>query len=914
MADLKFMKTPDNLEGLGRDLGLDIHKTLYTIHQNLKNQKVYDRFPELSPGVQREENAILLTDCYFASLEEKGGLKFSVATASTQSGGKSTASNAILGYPLLPTAVNTTTACPTEIQYDDQPSIHIRYYGDKPGEFIDGPGFQGSHKLKPDLWRELLDYACLCINQEIILPETLQYCADKNLARKDDPPVWSDLQMSPDDPRQVVQLLLILFSTYVGQNNSHPDQKTARVCEQREKLLKAFGVKPNKDFCIQVGWNHPALKKGLVLIDLPGFGSNASENSTSGGEIKRSHDNISLEYLQNTDVVFLFFSPEALAGNIPKILETLLKGERMKYVVSAENRIIPILNKVDMPGAEAQIPFTTTQIRAILGEDLNPPAVYPIAAISGEYRFVEEGLFPIQRTQAYQRGHENYRNEYREDNGVEPSEEQVRLRFSNRLKKAYEHPYPFKDVDGGGHTISLGQWIQLMTTDYLDIMHVLKRMELLNMGLRTNWVIVEKLNGQIAMLRMLKDGGKDLTTKLIDSLESTVMNSLQTFTKQTQDIQYQINVVITSLALEKGEVVRKSYEKAFQTIEEEIMKKVQYQVNQMQPNAAGNYIMDPEECFLEKMKQRARTNRTAYDRMLKEVKEFNVASCLQESEDKLKEMILSVQQDYEKGLGELKDSYHSMEKELENALEQGYRGAVQSVAGTEADEEKRRQEREQFNRIYGGLYQQLKNSILTQVEQFVQAAVNALYEYEGVSDCQKTAVNEAMKLSVAHQDRYREASTKYVESLKGKAIIAEHAFNMPAFQETIKIPFFPADQQKRWAAGAIELFTGSYNRNIDVCLTTLGTNMSSLNKSGLLGSVNGLSAFIEQKIGLGDISVETEITGLEYDKKELILKPVQELMDRIAEKFDALREYDWAAAEISEIEVLRRQLSAAVTG
>lgn len=914
MADLNFMKTPDDLEGLSRDLGLEIHKTLYTIHQNLDHQKVYERFPELASGMRQEDSSILLTNRYFAGLEEKGGVKFSAATASTQSGGKSTASNMILGYPLLPTAVNTTTACPTEIRYSEQPSIHIRYYGDQSGEFIDGPGFQGSHKLKPDLWRGLLEYACLCISQEIILPETLQYYADKNLARKDDPPVWSDLQMSPDDPRQVVQLLLVLFSTYVGQNHSKPDQKTARVCGEREKLLKTFGVKPDKDFCIQVGWNHPALKRGLILIDLPGFGSSASERSTAEGKIKRSHDDISLEYLQNADVVFLFFSPEALAGNIPKILETLLKGERMKCVVSKENRIIPILNKVDISGAEAQIPFTTTQIRAILGEDLNPPAVYPIAAISGEYRFLEAGLFPVQRTQAYQREHENYRSEYWEDNGVQPSEEQVCLRFTNRLKKAYEHPYPFKDVDGGSHTISLGQWIQLMTTDYLDIMHVLKRMELLHMGLRVNWVIAEKINGQIAMLRMLKDGGKDLTKKLIDSLENTVKESLQAFGQQVQDTQYRISAAITDLALEKGEAVQKSYEKAFRSIEDKIMDKIQSQVDKMQANGAGNYIMDPDECILEKMKQRARTNRAAYDQMLKEVKEFNIASCLQDSEDKLKEMIQSVQQDYEKGLRELTDPYHSMAKELEKALDRGYHEAMQSVAGTGTEDGKREQEREQFDRIYGGLYQQLKTSILTQVEQFAKAAITTLYEYEGVSNCQKEAVNAAMALSVAHQERYRDASKRYVESLQGKAIIAEHAFNMEGFQETVKVPFFPARQQELWAAEAIELFTGSYSRKIDGCLITLGNNMNSLNRSGMLGSVNGLGSFIEQKIGLGDMSIEAEITGLEYDKKELILKQVQELMDRTAGKFETLREYDWAAAEIGEIESLRRQLAAAVTG
>ena len=334
----------------------------------------------------------------------------------------------------------------------------------------------------------------------------------------------------------------------------------------------------------------------------------------------------------------------------------------------------------------------------------------------------------------------------------------------------------------------------------------------------------------------------------------------------------------------------------------------------MQANGAGNYIMDPDECILEKMKQRARTNRAAYDQMLKEVKEFNIASCLQDSEDKLKEMIQSVQQDYEKGLRELTDPYHSMAKELEKALDRGYHEAMQSVAGTGTEDGKREQEREQFDRIYGGLYQQLKTSILTQVEQFAKAAITTLYEYEGVSNCQKEAVNAAMALSVAHQERYRDASKRYVESLQGKAIIAEHAFNMEGFQETVKVPFFPARQQELWAAEAIELFTGSYSRKIDGCLITLGNNMNSLNRSGMLGSVNGLGSFIEQKIGLGDMSIEAEITGLEYDKKELILKQVQELMDRTAGKFETLREYDWAAAEIGEIESLRRQLAAAVTG
>lgn len=887
---IKFMETPEHLDELSRDLWLNIQGSLTTIHHSMETQGVYALFPE---GTTKEN---LLFANYHKLLAGGGSTEFSIAAASAQSGGKSTLFNAVLTYPLLATAANTTTACATEIRYGNRPSIQIRYYGEHDEDFEDGPVLRGEDKLNETLWRELLKFACLCVKEEVILPETLQYYADKRLSKE--PPQWDELRMSPDEPKQVVQLLLILLTVYVGQNDEKPQENRARVCAERNRLLQKIGVDPKRDYSVLVRWDSPLLERGLVLIDLPGLGANAKEKEEGDGRVRRSHDEITIDYLQNADAVFLFFDPSAIAGTIPLVLETLLNGERMKYVVTKESRIIPIINKADL--GEAQIPFTTSQVRSIL-KDLEVPVIYPMSAISGEYRLVRSGLHPIEKTWAYWEGRDNYRQAFQKFNRRPPTEDELREGILEDLKEVYYHPYAFNDLEGCSHELNLDQWLNMMTSDYINMMYTLKGIELLRMGMNANRVIVAKITGRIAMLRMLQTGGADLTQDLIKALEDAVKVCLQKLTAEIGSMQKKMINDANDQVEDKGRIVRESYQSAFQTIEKDIADAIRNRANQMRPNFAGNYIIDPDETFTESGRQAAQNNKTAYEGMLADVKNFSVVSRLKSSEDKLTEMLKTVQKTYDGALPGLIDLYSEISQQAACAMDNSYDTTMKAAADSI-----------QFDRIYGGLYRQLRDSILSQIDQFAKAGISVLTADTRVVSRQNDAINAASKLSLDHQNRYRAASESYVNALQTSAFIANHAFNMSKLHQTLELPFFSVNKQTEWSADAIELFTGQYLEDITDILAKIQADMRAFNRAGLEGSVNGMGAFIQQKIGHGNLNINTEISGLRFYMQELILKNIKKLMECINPKTGTLHEYAWAAQDVEGVEGAYQELETAI--
>lgn len=887
---IKFMETPQHLNELSQDLWLNIQEPLTAIHRALETQGVYALFPE---GTTKEN---LLFANYQKLLAEGGSTEFSIAAASAQSGGKSTLFNAVLTYPLLATAANTTTACATEIRYGSRPSVQIRYYGEYGQTFEDGPVLRGEDRLSETLWRELLEFACLCVKEKVILPETLQYYAEKRLSKE--PPQWNELRMSRDDPKQVIQLLLILLTVYVGQNDEKPQENRMRVCAERNRLLQEIGVDPKRDYSVQVRWDSPLLERGLVLIDLPGLGANAKEIEEGDGRVRRSHDRITIDYLQNADAVFLFFDPSAIAGTIPLVLGTLLSGERMKYVVTKESRIIPIINKADL--GEAQIPFTTSQVRSIL-KDLEVPVIYPMSAISGEYRLVKSGLHPIEKTWAYWEGRDNYRQAFQKFNHRPPTEDELREGILGDLKEAYYHPYAFDDLEGLSYELNLDQWLNMMTSDYINIMYTLKGIELLRMGLSANRVMVAKITGHIAMLRMLQAGGADLTQDLIKALEDAVKTCLQELTAEIRDMQNKMTQAIMKQVEDKGSAIRGSYQSAFQTIEKDIANVIRSRANQMRANFAGNYIIDPDETFTDSGRQAAQNNRSAYNGMLSDVKNFSVVSRLKSSEEKLTDMLKTVQRTYDGAMPDLIELYNEISQRAARAMDSSYETTMRAAPDSA-----------QFDRIYGGLYRQLRGSILSQIDQFAKAGISVLTADTRVVSRQNDAINAASKLSLDHQNRYREASESYVKTLQTSAFIADHAFNMSRLKQTLELPFFSGDKQTEWSADAVELFTGQYQIDIIDILDKIRADMRAFNRAGLEGSVNGMGAFIQQKIGQGNLNINTEISGLCYYMQELILENTKKLMGHIESKIGTLREYAWAAQDVEGVQDVYRELETAV--
>ncbi len=539
-----MLNTPENLDAMNDVIRSSAVETFRGLDDSLKTNGTYSL---ILKGL--DEEAVKRMRKY---LDRSDEVTLLVATASEQSGGKSTVSNVILNYPLLPEAETATTACATEIRYADEPSVQIMYYAKPQGaeEFIEGPLFRynDKHKIDKGIWRDLKTFIYRCVTDKVIFPETLQYFS-RVYIDADHPENFGidDIEMSCDDPRHVTLLLLFLFSTYIGQNDEEQSDERMNLCKFREEVMKKLGVDSDRDFVVLVHWNNDALKRGLSIVDLPGLGSSAGEKKMPNGEFRRSHNRISIEYMNIVDSIFLFFSPAATGDSAQKVLEAFINTERMKQdIVSKESRIVPVMNKADKANA---IQTGLNAIRAVLG-DLKPPFICPISAISGEYQFVRDGLFSVQRTKKYnskREGREVIRKKYLKRRGHEPSEDYICQEIEDSLQDDYEHPYSFEDLDGNEYELTLAEWVKMMTTDYLARLRALKTLEMLHAGMYAEKQLVSSINMRITTLLMLHQGGGDMGRILAEQVKKLVNDKLDSV---VEDIETDLEALNRDVAKE----------------------------------------------------------------------------------------------------------------------------------------------------------------------------------------------------------------------------------------------------------------------------------------------------------------------------------------------------------------------------
>lgn len=319
------------------------------------------------------------------ALAQLGAFRYNIGFAGPQSCGKSSLINAVIQYPLMPTCNLATTCTPVELLYSKVIRVLVTDE-DRKGKIIFD---KKCGELSEEDFNRLRDYAFQVMGVAII--ENLQFFCDDYIAdeMEIDP---GHITMDPEDARQAALLILILFTVYVSQNNRELNDKERKLNELRRKTLSYFGVgKDSINYRVIVQWDNPLLASGLMITDLPGLGAAAEDKEIDGKWIK-GHDTITREAVLKTDTM-VFMSEPLVMGDAVPVLKEMVSNAALRDAVSAEDRIVAIMNKSDTFSGAAQKQSAIDRMLGMMqnaGVNMTGRKVWELSSFFGEFAY--EGL------------------------------------------------------------------------------------------------------------------------------------------------------------------------------------------------------------------------------------------------------------------------------------------------------------------------------------------------------------------------------------------------------------------------------------------------------------------------------------------------------------------------------------------
>lgn len=315
------------------------------------------------------------------TLRHLGAFRYNIGFAGPQSCGKSSLINAIIRYPLMPTCNLATTCTPVELIHGKETRIIVKDE-DRNGKIVFDRKCGSISQVDFD---KLVDYACKVMPVAII--ENLQFFCDSSiLARTRD--LRRHMHMDRSDPQQVALLFLILFTVYAHQNNKELTKAELELNNLRLKTLAYFGIQQSTiNYRVVVQWDNPLLASGLMITDLPGLGSSA-EDKKENDVIIKGHDTITKEAVLRTDTMAFMSEPQVMADAVPA-LETMISNASIRDAVSIEERIVPIMNKVDqLPGAQKETAINMMKgMMNNAGANMENRKVWETSSFCGEYAY-----------------------------------------------------------------------------------------------------------------------------------------------------------------------------------------------------------------------------------------------------------------------------------------------------------------------------------------------------------------------------------------------------------------------------------------------------------------------------------------------------------------------------------------------
>lgn len=334
---------------------------------------------------------------------------FRIGILSNQSCGKSFLFNTLLGRPILPVADLRTSSAKLQIIYGKHCYIDVNSY-EKQEIMEDGIEKQivverkvctiDCEKTDKKTINELKEFVCHCY--KVIDLQNIWYFLPSEINTDEITPKNAEkLEINPDEPWHMAFLWMTLLTAYINQNEDSEKLKEEwnRAVSARKKLYENLGLDSEIDYDITLYLDNPFLASGISLLDLPGVG--AAVKSTRKA---KSHDQITTEAVRDTDAIIVATDKTIMGGAVNKALDPLLQCAQFKYEGSRENRIIPLLTKVDTITGRGIRQQMENIKDAFITEILQPnnitlakDEIHCVSALNAEYVFCENAGIPYDR-------------------------------------------------------------------------------------------------------------------------------------------------------------------------------------------------------------------------------------------------------------------------------------------------------------------------------------------------------------------------------------------------------------------------------------------------------------------------------------------------------------------------------------
>ena len=321
--------------------------------------------------------------------EKLKNFRYNIGVVGVQSSGKTTLLNTLLGYPLMPSAAVVTTCSVTYIRYGEKLAVKAE---DAYGKIYN----MHLEKMSRALFEDLKRYTCKC-HKKYSLDHLIYFTdADMSPDGEGNPCTLAaeELSLEYGNLMHRAVLVLVLLSLYVDQNQNPEllDDTIKEIIGERKLLLEKIGIPRSvKEYKVILEWNNPVLKNGLEITDLPGLGADVAASSGY-----KSHESITLEELNKTDSTLLILEPEMKKEHIDP-LNPILTSYEMKKIKNLEERLIPVVNKIDLCGFKNAYMNKLNQVYKKY--QLEIEKTYGIAALLAEQRLFEKNPeIPLSRS------------------------------------------------------------------------------------------------------------------------------------------------------------------------------------------------------------------------------------------------------------------------------------------------------------------------------------------------------------------------------------------------------------------------------------------------------------------------------------------------------------------------------------
>ena len=557
-----------------------------------------------------------VANCIIPPLSSENNVHCNIAVVATVSAGKSTLLNALCGYPILPVSSKTTSAVPTYItRVKEQAQESITIYGIKK-EVNQKDGFTATRFVKDtsskrtfspkdiskEMFNELFEYMYFVthgVNLEeneyeyeyITTIENVAYFM-KSIEKADvlfnglDAQKWTickeDFNLSYENPRHRLMLLLILLCVYVYQNDNKENMSeyTKKVNQQRTALFQKYHFPTDSDYCVYLDWCSDDIPKNVTLIDLPGTGADTKDTATQS-----SHTALVRGILTEADAIWVLCSDNGVVEqDLFFALKDAIEGNTRKNKVCIYNC------KNDGFNDSGPVKDFLNKLTCLTGE-----RCFVVNGLAGEYKYIQNGVNALFTKTASIRRKRRYRDT------IESITEELEIQYKDETECSYCTFTTRKDANDNiivvqdsslGYT--LDSFFKNALTDYIERLRYEVALTETIAQAKFFIYIRDSLTSSRSILEGIDGKSEDISTAVTQALEVAKKQALNNYVSLAAKVQTELTAELNALGQNIGENIKVKFVSSLNSLIENIKKEWRTleregHTNCLKANLFGNY-------------------------------------------------------------------------------------------------------------------------------------------------------------------------------------------------------------------------------------------------------------------------------------------------------------------------------------